>query len=138
MSFKKAIGIWLLIATSYLISFGIPIAAAYYLFAEQVAEKTGGFVFYTVMFIIIIFLLSRIRKILKKLPVSGIKITIQLGAALGLTYFVYKVIVYIDTNTEKLGYQILAVMAALILSYPIKLWAILLDKDYINRIGVFG
>ena len=136
---RKYLTIWFAITMSYAGAYGIPLIAAFILFAQGVeAKDVGGILFYSITSIILLFLLGRLNHILKKMKMGGTKLFIKLSIALVITFFGYQILLYVDTNTELLAQQLLAVVGGLLVSFPFKIWAIRIDKDYIERIGVFG
>lgn len=135
----KYIKLWFAVVMSYLLSYGVPLVAAFYLFSTEIEEKDfGGFLFFTIVGFILLFLLFRAKYILKKMKMGFTKIFIRLTLALLVCFVFYQFLMYVDTNTKLLAQQLIAIVGGLVLAFPFKMWAIKLDSEYIERIGVLG
>lgn len=136
---SKWFKMWAAILLSFLFAYGTPIAAAFYLFAEEINEQgIGGFLFFAIMGVVIIFLVARLNHILSKMRMGATKIVIKMTIAFVVLFGLYQFLLYVDTNTELLAQQLIAAVGGILVSFPFKLWALHIDRDYIERIGVFG
>lgn len=135
----KYVKLWFAVVMSFLISYGTPLVAAFYLFSSEVEGRSfGGILFFVMVGAILLFLLFRAKYILKKMRMGFTKIFIRLTLALLIVFVGYQFLMYVDTNTKLLAQQLLAVLGGLVASFPFKMWAIKLDREYIERIGVLG
>lgn len=135
----KYVKLWFAVVMSFLVAYGTPIVAAFYLFSSETEGRSfGGMLFFSIVGITLLFLLFRAKFILKKMKMSGTKLFIKLAIALVIVFAGYQFLVYVDTNTKLLAQQLIAVVGGLLVSFPFKLWAIKLDREYIERIGVLG
>lgn len=135
----KYVKLWVAVGLSFLFAYGTPLVAAFFLFSEGSDSKEfGGILFYGLVSLILAFLFARLNLILKKMKMSLTKIVVKTTMALFILYFIYQILGYVDANTELLGRQLLAVVGGLALAFPFKAWALYIDRDYIDRIGVFG
>jgi putative effector of murein hydrolase LrgA (UPF0299 family) len=135
----KYVKLWFAVVMSFIFAYGTPIVAAFYLFSSETEGKSfGGMLFFSIVGLTLLFLLFRARFILKKMKMSGTKLFIKLAISLMMIFAGYQFLVYVDTNTKLLAQQLMAVLGGLLIAFPFKLWALKLDREYIERIGVFG
>jgi hypothetical protein len=135
----KYVKLWFAVVMSFILAYGTPIVAAFYLFSSETEGRSfGGMLFFSIVGLTLLFLLFRAKFILKKMKMSGTKLFIKLAISLIIVFAGYQFLVYVDTNTKLLAQQLMAVLGGLLISFPFKLWALKLDREYIERIGVFG
>jgi hypothetical protein len=134
---RKYLKLWFALVMAYLLGYGLPIVAAVYLFASEIPSKEyGGLVFYTVMAIILLFVLLRMRTVVKKMKMGATKVLIQSAAALIVVFGLYQFLNYVSINTLLLSQQLLSVLGGVVLSFPFKVWAIKIDAEFIERVGL--
>lgn len=139
---KKYVGLWLLIILSYLMEFGVPLVAAYFLFTHTGGVLTQvqvyGGVFFAVVIGIAISFYARLKAIMKTIETGYAKLSIKLFGSMALFFALYKIIMSVQTNTEAIIKLLIITVMGQILSYGFKMLAVKNNKEFVNKIGVFN
>lgn len=133
---KKKLSVWLLAIANYLAVFGIPIVASYLMFAEQIEAKIGGGFLYLSLLVIFVTFIKKITNAIKKQKAGYTKAIFKLLVSFVTLYVVYQLTLYIELNFEQLSNLILISIAARLLGFFIELWAVKIDKVFLEEIGV--
>lgn len=139
---KKYVGLWLLIIMSYLMEFGVPLVAAYFLFTHTGGVLTQvqvyGGVFFAVATGVAVSFYARIKAILKTIEIGYAKLSFKLFASLIVFFALYNIVLNVQANTDGIIKLLLITVMGQLLSYGFKMFAVRVDKEYVNKIGVFN
>ena len=124
---------------NFLSLFGVPVGVGYYYFKDQIvqANHTVYGVFIVVVVIAVIALFKRMRVALKKQKASVPKATIKWFFALLGTLGLYFIIKFVGTSFLDMLKVIIAMRAGYTIGYGFEIWALVIDKEYCEEIGVF-
>jgi predicted Na+-dependent transporter len=132
----KKLFIWLLAIGNYLAIFGVPIVVSYLLFAEQIEAKIGGAFWYFVLLVLFVLFVKKINAAIKKQKAGYTKAIFKLLVSLITLYVVYQATLYIEVNFDKLAELIIYAIAGRMLGFALELWAVKIDKVFVESIGV--
>lgn len=128
--------IWLLVIMIYLAMFGTPIATGYILFEDQIATETGyGFISVITASVFIV-ALSKILHGVRKQKAGNTKAIFKVATAITTLYIIYEFVGYINGNFADLRWVILWTILGRIGAFLFELWAVSIDKVYLEEIGV--
>ena len=128
--------VWLLAIASYLVTFGVPLGASYHYFVKPYDAGVGGSIFYFVSSIIFIIMLKRILNGIKKMKASIPKAIFKTFTAIISMTILFFAVQYIGKNFESLVNVILFSGGARVVGAGFEIWAITIDKNYVEEIGV--
>lgn len=128
--------IWILIILHYIVMFGTPFIASYFLLAEDVDTSFGGVVFYLAILTIILILFIRINTTIKKMKASYPKAIFKLFVTLVVLWFLYTFFGYVSYNFNQLLGVVGLSFLGRIVAFIFEIWALKLDANYIDEIGV--
>lgn len=128
--------IWLLALASYVFTFGAPLAAGYYYFVKPYDAGVGGTMFYIVASVVFVIMLKRIMLGLKKMKASIPKAIFKMFVAIMSITILYFAVNYIGVNFNDLVKVLFISGGARIVSTAFEIWAVVLDKNYVEEIGV--
>lgn len=128
--------IWLMVVAIYLAMFGTPIAAGYILFAEQIEAKTGGGFFYIIGSVTFVLLLRKILAAIKKQKAGITKAMFKFAVSFVTLYILYEFVGYINGNFSDLRWVLLWTLGGRIVALAFELWAVKIDKVFLEEIGV--
>lgn len=132
----KKFKIWLLIILNFIVMFGTPIIAGYFIFANDISSHKGGAFFYFVILVTVVVFTKRISTAIKKMKASGTKAIFKLFMTLIVLYALYLLVTYIGFNFAELSKLILITMAGRIVSFVLELLILKIDREYVEEIGV--
>lgn len=128
--------IWILIILHYIVMFGTPFVASYFLLAEDVNTSFGGVTFYITIITIILVLFIRINTVIKKMKASYPKAIFKLFVTLVVLWFLYTFFGYVSYNFNQLLGVVGLSFLGRIVAFIFEIWALKLDAKYIDEIGV--
>lgn len=139
---KKYLVVWLLIIGAYLMEFGIPLVAGYYLFTRTGAYLDNvqiyGGVFVAIIVAVGVSFYARLKAIMKAIEVGYGKLSIKLFGTMWVFFLLYQIVLNVQSNTESIVKWIFIAIIGQFISYVFKMLAVKKDKEYINKIGVFN
>jgi|SRR5690554_4376640 len=132
----KKFKIWLLVILNFIVMFGTPIIAGYFIFANDISSHKGGAFFYFVILVTVVVFTKRISTAIKKMKASGTKAIFKLFMTLMVLYALYLLVTYIGFNFSELSKLILITIAGRIVSFILELLILKIDSEYVEEIGV--
>jgi len=136
---SKHFKVWLLVLGNLLALFGIPVGVGYYYFKDQILQEnhTAYGIFIVIVVIAVVALFKRMRVALKKQKASVPKATIKWFFALLGTLGLHFIVNFVGTSFIDLLKVIIAMGAGYTVGYAFEIWAVIIDKEYCEEIGVF-